>query len=142
MGEGGVGVGVFGRGGVVGAAAEELGAVVGGLLGCGCQGLHGLDEWERMRERGSMWTYAFFPVFLQPVEVLAVVEELGPEVLEALVGLFLFGGDELPLGHLGVVIDGAGEGGEGCGDLACADGLVLVELVPLLRLWGWVGLAL
>lgn len=32
----------------------------------------------------------------------------------------MLGGDELPLGHLGVVIDGAGEGGEGCGDLACA----------------------
>ena len=53
--------------------------------------------------------------------MLAVVEELGAEVLDALVRLFLLGGDELPLGHLGVVIDGAREGGEGCRYLACAE---------------------
>lgn len=74
--------------------------------------------------------------------MLSVVEELGSEVLDSLVGFFLLGGDELPLGYLGVVIDCTGEGGEGCGNLAYVVVVMLVVDVVACRavaVAGWSG---
>lgn len=48
----------------------------------------------------------------------------------------LLGGDELPLRHLGVVVDGAREGGEGGGDLACGGVVAVVSWLSLLELLG------
>lgn len=59
---------------------------------------------------GGQVAYGFFSVFLQAVKGLSVVEEVGAEGLNSFVGFFLLAGDELPFGHLGVVIDGSGEG--------------------------------
>lgn len=42
-------------------------------------------------------TYAVFAVFLQTIECLAVVEEIGAKGLDTFMGLFLFGGNKLLL---------------------------------------------
>lgn len=81
-----LGVGVLGRGGVVWTAAEQLGA--------GLARLHLLV--------GA----------LDPLEVGAVLLQLGAERLEALMGLFLLGLHRLLPGQLAVVVDAAREGGE------------------------------
>lgn len=60
---------------------------------------------------GKGGRYAFFSENFQPVEGLSVVEKFGAKGLDAVAGFFLFGGDELFLGHFGIVVDGAGEGG-------------------------------
>lgn len=77
-------VGVFGRRGVVWAAAEELGAVERGLLlawdgvirgaGNSFRGWRSVEGRGGKRGREKWGTYAFFPFFLQAVKVLAVVE--------------------------------------------------------------------
>lgn len=76
---------VLGRGGDVGAAAEQLGAVlaVEDLVAGG----------------------------LERVELLAVLGELGAEVADALVGLVLLRRVELLLGKRVVLVDGLLEGG-------------------------------
>lgn len=50
-------------------------------------------------------TYAVFAVFLQTVECLAVVEEVGTKGLDTFMGLFLFCGNKLLFGGFGVVVD-------------------------------------
>lgn len=71
-------VGVFGRRGVVWAAAEELGAVERGLLLAWGGVIRGAGNsfrgWRSVEGREKWGTYAFFPFFLQAVKVLAVVE--------------------------------------------------------------------
>ena len=88
-------VGVLRGAGLVGAAAEELGAVVPGL-GVALGALEG-------------------------VKAAAVVLQLGAEGLGALARLLLLRRVELVLGLVGVLVNGAGEGGEGRGDLACSN---------------------
>ena len=55
-------------------------------------------------------TYAVFAVFLQAVECLAVVEEVGTKCLDTFMGLFLFGGNKLLFRRFGVVVDGPRQG--------------------------------
>lgn len=68
-----------------------------------------------------LWEAHPFVVFgFYPIELLAVVGQLGAEVLDALVGLFLLGGDHLLLCQAVVVIYSAVEGSKGGVDLPCA----------------------
>jgi hypothetical protein len=82
-------------------AAKELGAVDGsllsillGLLGRG----HQVDV-----------TYCLILFCLQSLKLLPKLHELAPEVFDPLKGLFLLGGDELPLSHAIVVINRSGQ---------------------------------
>lgn len=62
--------------------------------------------------------HALFSVFFQTVEMLSIIDELTAEVLDPLTGLFLFGGDQLFLGHVGVFVYCSREGCQGGGYLA------------------------
>ena len=57
-----------------------------------------------------MATHASFSFFLETLESLAVVLELGPEGFQAFAGFFLFALDKLLFDSFGIVIDCAGEG--------------------------------
>lgn len=69
-----------------------------------------------------MLTYCILAFFAQPVELCAVVAQFVTEVLDPIKGLLLFFGNKLLLGKGRVVIDGARQGRQRCGDLACRDG--------------------
>ena len=64
--------------------------------------------WDREREGG--W-YAFVADGFDAFETVAEVLDVGPEGFDAFPGFFLLGGVELFFGGVGVVVDGAGEGG-------------------------------
>ena len=48
--------------------------------------------------------YTIFSVLFQSIETLSIVRQLGPKILQAFVGFFLFGWDELLLRHFCIVL--------------------------------------
>ncbi len=67
---------------------------------------------------GNKMTHALITLFLQSFELLSVVHDFGSKVLDSFQRLLLLRGNRLAPGHGVVVIDGSGQRGERCGDLA------------------------
>lgn len=102
----GQGIGIFGRGSVVWAAAQQLCARFCCLLRLVVSALH-----RSMQALHS--TYNVLVCALDALEACPVLFQLAAELLQALKRLFLLGLHRLLLGELAIVVDGARKRGEG-----------------------------
>ena len=111
---------VFGRGGMVRTASEELVAVDGGLL-------FGLENDFSRKGSRNHWsikgqvrgeTNNFFTVFSQVFKRFSIAEEVGTEGFDTFLGFFLLRGVELFFGQIGIFIESSRKRSQGCSDLA------------------------
>jgi hypothetical protein len=96
-----------------------------GMFAACCQSTHThalLTQDATALGTGHVHTYHVLVCALYAPEVVAVFVQLCLEVLRPLKRLFLLGLDGFLLCELAVVVDGAGEGREACGDLALQRG--------------------
>lgn len=62
------------------------------------------------KSQGTVHAYTFIPVLSESLKRLSVIQELCAEVLQTFESFLLFGGVELFLGCLRVIVDGTGIG--------------------------------
>ena len=79
-------------------------------MGCGRGGGWDVEGVKDGIWKGRGW-YAFVADGFDAFETVAEVLDVGAEGFDAFPGFFLLGGVELFFGGVGVVVDGAGEGG-------------------------------